>query len=542
MTLRLEIDDTIANASAAASIFECAETANVAIPTSCRKNGKCRECLVEVLDGMDLLESPGAEEDSVQSPFRLSCCARFSGAEGLVRCRTLRRGSMQIATEGEELSSIDFETDPVVRREDGVLKLHGGSVGDDSGPLLGISIDIGTTTVVLRVVDLETGQTLETRSFENPQRFGGSDVMARIQYDIEHPGRQLQRTLLAYLAREVGQLRCEPTSIYEYVVAGNSTMRDLFFGLDVTSIGQRPYRSLVEHEVERGERDDTTLSAPAKKLRLPAHPAASVFGLPLIRGHVGADAAACALAIDLANEDRLVALMDIGTNTELLIGNRERVVAASCPAGPAFEGGAISCGMPGVEGAIDRVTISSDGSATWSTIGDAPPQGICGSGLVACLSELRRTELLNELGRFEDESERFTLDAERNIYLSEADISELAQAKGANVAGFQLALKHNGSELDDVEVFYLAGGFAKHLDVDSARRIGLIPDLPDERIVQIGNASIEGATRALCSESRRRELSNLLRRVTHVELETDERFFDVFVDGCQFQAFGSSQP
>jgi uncharacterized 2Fe-2S/4Fe-4S cluster protein (DUF4445 family) len=413
-----------------------------------------------------------------------------------------------------------------------------GEPGGGSSSIHGLAADIGTTTVVLRLVDLETGALVASSSFENPQRFGGSDVMARIRYDAEHPGRILQRTLIAYLTHAIEDFPCSPESIFEIVVAGNSTMRDLFFGLDVQTIGQRPYRSLTEHELVAVARATTSLAVPARKLRLPAHPAARVYGLPLISGHVGADAAACILATRLLDEERLVAVMDIGTNTEVVVGDRERLFVASCPAGPAFEGGLVASGMPALDGAIEAVSVAPDGAASVRVIGGGAPQGVCGSGLVDALGELLRTGRMDSLGRFTGGPEPFILDAASGIALRELDVSHLAQAKGANVAGLSIILEQAGVEFDEIDAFYLAGGFARHLRLDAARRIGLVPDLPDSVIRQVGNATIEGATVALLSTSRRRELERYVRRAVHVELETSPRFFDHFVDGCQFQPFG----
>ncbi len=237
------------------------------------------------------------------------------------------------------------------------------------------------------------------------------------------------------------------------------------------------------------------------------------------------------LAFDLAHEDRLVAIMDIGTNTELMVGNRHRILAASCPAGPAFEGGGIACGMPALEGAIERVEIH-DGGFELEVVGGGAPAGICGSGLISLLSELLRTGLMNDRGRFEDGVERIDLD--QGVYFLESDVNELAQAKGANSAGLAVVLDRAGIGFQDIEVFYVAGGFGRHLDVDAAMRIGLIPPVPRSRIVQAGNAAIEGATLALLSEGKRREMEELVRRVEHCRLETHPRFFDFFVDGCQF--------
>jgi uncharacterized 2Fe-2S/4Fe-4S cluster protein (DUF4445 family) len=236
----------------------------------------------------------------------------------------------------------------------------------------------------------------------------------------------------------------------------------------------------------------------------------------------------------------LIALMDIGTNTELIVGNRRRILAASCPAGPAFEGGAISCGMPALDGAIEDVRIDSDGIFHLSVIGGIAPEGICGSGLVALMSELLRTGRMNERGRFEDDLHRIALDREHDIFFLESDVNELAQAKGANIAGLQVVFGNYGIEFDEAAVFYLAGGFGRHMNAAAAARIGLIPSIPEGRIVQIGNAAIEGATIALLSQSKRRELEQLVRRVEHCRLETHPQFFDFFVDGCQFKPLEST--
>jgi uncharacterized 2Fe-2S/4Fe-4S cluster protein (DUF4445 family) len=278
-----------------------------------------------------------------------------------------------------------------------------------------------------------------------------------------------------------------------------------------------------------GKRATTSLTETGQRCLLPIHPKAGVWGAPILSGHVGADAAACMLAIDIAHEERLVAIMDIGTNTELIVGNRDRILAASCPAGPAFEGGAIKCGMPALEGAIEDVSIDDDGAVRLGVIGGVPPTGICGSGLVDVLSELLRTGRMNELGRFEE------WELAPGIWFTENDASELAQAKGANVAGLQAVCDMYDIDFDDIDVFYLAGGFGQHLKPAASRRIGLIPDLPDSKIVQAGNAAIEGAAIALLSQSKRRELEDLVKRVEHCRLETHPRFFDYFVEGCQFK-------
>jgi uncharacterized 2Fe-2S/4Fe-4S cluster protein (DUF4445 family) len=195
--------------------------------------------------------------------------------------------------------------------------------------------------------------------------------------------------------------------------------------------------------------------------------------------------------------------------------------------------------MPALDGAIEQITIDNDGNFHCRVIGDGAPTGICGSGLVDLVSELLRTGRMNELGRFEDQGTRVAVDEKRGIYFLERDVNEVAQAKGANVAGLHTVLSSYGVQFDDIEVFYLAGGFGRHLDVAAAKRIGLIPNLPDSKFVQIGNAAIEGATIALLSTSKRAELEALVKTVEHCRLETHPRFFDFFVEGCQFKPIES---
>jgi len=520
MTARVTINGCTTDAAFGATLFDCAESLGVRVPTSCNKQGKCKECIVEIADGMDAISAPQEQERHLSGAFRLACRTHITAA-GPIRCHTMRRGHMRIERRASGLPPAELDA------------------GARDG--YGLALDLGTTTVVLRLVNLRTGEIVADASFENPQRFAGSDIMARIHYDSEHPGKLLRRTLAGYLTHAIQEFPVDPAQIREMVVVGNSTMRDLFFRHSVYSIGQSPYRSITEIEMAEGQRAGTSLQETGRRCLLPIDPQAKVYGAPIVSGHVGADAAACMLAVDLAHEDRLVAIMDIGTNTELIVGNRKRILAASCPAGPAFEGGAIACGMPALEGAIERVRIGEDGDVDFDVIGGGVPAGICGSGLVSLMSELMRTGRMNERGRFEDGPGRITLDAANDIYFLESDVNELAQAKGANVAGLQAVFSNYGIGFGDIDVFYLAGGFGRHLDLDAAIRIGLIPAIARSRIVQVGNAAIEGATIALVSESRRREMEDLVRRVEHCRLETHPRFFDFFVDGCQFQRIPAAE-
>lgn len=538
MGYRLRIDDLEIGVPEGTTLFDAAESLGVRVPTSCQKQGKCRECLFEIEAGEEHLSDPEPQEEHLGERFRLSCRARLA-RPGIVRAHTMRRGALRIEESAREVGD-DREPggDPRFRRDGERLLCGDRPVGRITTAPLGLAVDVGTTTVVLRLDDLESGRRLATLSFENPQRFGGSDVMSRIRYDTDHRGRLLQRVLLGYLARAIDELPGNRSAIVDVVIAANTTMRDLLFGLDVASIGQLPYRSLTEHELDAGARSTTGLDLAASRLRLELHPAARVYGLPLVSSHVGADAAACLLATDIADRKSVSACMDIGTNTEVIIGNCDRILAASCPAGPAFEGGGVLCGVPGLDGAIEHLRLNERGVESLEIVGGGPPIGICGSGLIDLLGELLRTGRMNAQGRYTSGDRRFVLDRERRIALTEADITELAQAKGANAAGMRILAHRFGIDIGEIDRLYLAGGFGRHIDVSSARRIGLIPDLPEDRVFQVGNAALEGASLALHSVDRRDRLERLVRAVEHVSLESQDNFFDYFVDGCQFEPFG----
>ena len=545
MAALLTINGLTVEAAPGATLFDCAESLGIRVPTSCHKQGKCKECMVEVAEGAGLLSPMTEAEKHLKGRFRLSCQTYVTGASGLVRCHTMRRGQMRIEGCGMGLpaSSRAVPLDPAVTRDGDRILIDGVEVdrcgGPNVSPIHGLAMDLGTTTVVVRLLNLETGEVIADTSFENPQRFGGAEVMSRIAYDTDHPGKLLMRTLAGYLRHAIEKFPVDPKTIYEMVVVGNSTMRDLFFRQNVYSIGQTPYRSITEIEMAEGKRATTSLVQSGLRSLLPIHPRARVYGAPIVSGHVGADAAACMLAVDLAHEERQIAIMDIGTNTELIVGNKDRILAASCPAGPAFEGGAIACGMPALDGAIEEVAIDNDGSFRLKVIGGGKPEGICGSGLVDALSELLRTGQMNDKGRFEDDRHRIPLwcgpEADDDVFLLESDVNELAQAKGANVAGLHVVFSTCGIDFEDIDVFYLAGGFGRHLKVEASKRIGLVPWIDSAKIVQAGNAAIEGATIALLSKTKRQELEELVRKVQHCRLETHPGFFDFFVEGCQFK-------
>lgn len=534
---------------AGATLFDYADRAATRVPSSCARSGICHECVVRIDAGLSALSPRAEAERFLQDPFRLACQTEVTDLSAEVAFQPLRR-SPRILTGGSRTDQNRTDQNRTGRERtidpepgDGSGAARSGAAGAVRdrfrGRELGLAIDLGTTTVVIEVVDLQAEATIVTASFANPQGFAGSDIMHRISYaagaftgELQHAIASAINTEIRTVARSCGFRR---TSITQIVVAGNPTMRDILFGLDVQGLGQRPYRSSVEADFRAGRRATTALEAPARRLGLHLNPRARAIGLPIIGSHVGADTAACLLAIGMADLDRPVMLVDVGTNTEVVVGHRNRMIAASCPAGPAFEGGQIAYGMPAYDGAIESLVREGD-RFSFRTIGGAPPEGICGSGLIDLIAELRRHGLITPKGVFTADRRLREIDvAPGGITFSRADASALAQAKAANYCGQVIAMRHFGIEPADLDRLYLAGGFATFVDPRNAIDIGMLAPVPVERIEKVGNAAVEGARIALLSAAERKRIDALAQRIEHVELELEPDFFDLFVDGCRFE-------
>ena len=522
-------------------IFDYADEIEVRVPTSCGRTGICHECIIEVRQGMQSLCERTEAEAFLRENYRLACQAAVEDTAGDVEFTLLRRTPKILTKQTRR----NVQLDPAVTRDGEQVFYRGELIDKYRGRMLGLAIDVGTTTVVLELVDLETGEEVFNESFENPQRFGGSDIMNRISYDAGDFNGELHNAFINTLNTEIRGMCAESNItrhvIYEIVIVGNATMRDLCFGLNVQPIGQKPYKSMIEHEVLDGKRKTTTLCESARRLRIAANKNARVWGAPLIASHVGGDVVADLVAIDMVHQTGTVMLVDAGTNTEVVIGNKDRLLAASCPAGPAFEGGLVTYGMPGCEGAIETLRFERGNGDqppsgfAYETIGDAPPQGLCGSGLIDLIAELRRNDMMTPKGVFADKANRFDIVPEQGITFSRNDASELAQAKAANYCGQIILMRKFGVTPETVDKLYLAGGFANYVDVQAAIDIGFLAPVPVERIEKVGNAAAQGARELMLSQTKRDEIEQLIKNIEHVELETMEDFFDVFVEGCQFK-------
>jgi len=514
------------------TLFDYADEVSTAVPASCRRTGRCRECVVEVRQGIEHLSPRTEPEAYLKGQFRLACQAQVEDVSSDIEFAIIRRRMRILGASDEPHGRLD----PVVTADDLAVRYAGQPIDLRRDHVLGLAIDIGTTTVVVQIIDLLTGHAVAGAALENPQRFGGSDVMTRISYEKDFPGAMLlalRRALnheLRDLYREHGIDRHE---VYEAMIVANSTMRDLFFGIDIGPIGEFPYKSLTELAMLAGEVPTTWLRRRAHEVGLLMNPHGRVVGAPLIASHVGADTAADLTAVDFGGGSGVRMLVDIGTNTEVVVTDGRRYLAASCPAGPAFEGGLLRFGMPGADGAIESVRLEGAGF-TFETIGGNEPAGICGSGLVDILAEMRRCDWMNAEGRFHEGLDEVFVAPDQGISFSRSDASLLAQAKAANAVGQRILLRRLGVTADQVERVYLAGGFANAVNVVNAMAIGLLAPVPPERVERVGNAALHGAAALLLSSSHRDALEALVGRIEHVELETEADFFELFVDGCRF--------
>ncbi len=426
------------------------------------------------------------------------------------------------------------------------------SLTSPATPLLGMAVDIGTTKVAGYLVDLISGETLAMRGIMNPQIVYGEDVMARIAYTIEHEdGLEVLQTAIVNAVNELARDLCadatagetlqtapplEPSHIVEAVVVGNTAMHHLFLGLPVRQLGLAPYVAAVS----------APLDIKAKEIGLRLAPGATIHLLPNIAGFVGADHVAMLMATS-ANlpTEHVVVRLDIGTNTEITLAANGRFMACSTASGPAFEGAHIRDGMRAAEGAIERVRIS-DGRVEYQTVGNGLPVGICGSGILDAIAQLKLASALSRRGALDqahplvrqgaDGPEVLLASAHvtrhgRDIVLNRKDVGEIQLSKGAMRAGIEILLDQFGLVADDIDEFIIAGAFGTYIDVASAVTIGMFPSIPLERFRQVGNAAGIGAKLALLSVAQRAQASALATQVEYLELTNYPGFANEFAKG-----------
>ncbi len=467
----------------------------------CGGHGRCRKCRVRLLEG-EL--PPAADEWHILTP-------REIGQGWRLACRAHAAADITLEIDQWETTILADDTE----------------FRFTPRPGLGAAVDVGTTTLVVQLLDLETGHVLAVRSGLNPQVSRGADVMSRVQAALSPEGRE---TLMRLIRVAIGSLLADglsrvpnPDRLAEVVIVGNTVMHHLFCGVDPEPLSRYPFRPA----------DDGLKTFRASELgwRLPADPL--VQFLPCLGGFVGSDILAGILAAGLDQRERLGGLLDLGTNGEIVFGSREGIVCASTAAGPAFEGGRISMGMRASTGAIAEVEVSA-GVLRFHVLGGGAPRGICGSGLVDVVAAGLKTGRIGPSGRFTDGSKDWPLLGP--VTLLQRDVRELQLAKAAVGAGARILLRHLGAGKDTIERVYLAGAFGNYVDRASARRIGLI-DFPEEKVTPAGNTALLGAKLALFrTRPEERDFAALRRLVRHVPLADDPDFEDVYVESMGFPA------
>ena len=386
-----------------------------------------------------------------------------------------------------------------------------------------IAFDLGTTTVVAYLMDGITGQTLSKTSCMNPQAQFGADVISRIEYAMEGHAREYDNIILtskltASTAKRAG---ISPADITAASIVGNTAMHHLLLEIDPKPLTVPPYMPNVS--------EGLTLS-PAGLL--PINPGGTVRILPNIAGFVGADTVGCLLATKLDTLEDLTLMIDIGTNGEMVLGSKNRRIACSTAAGPAFEGAKIECGMRGAPGAVDHVTVE-DGKLRFHVIGEGDAVGLCGSGLLDLIAALLETEEISESGRMESGT-TYQLEGTK-VYLTQKDVREVQLAKAAIRAGIELMCKRMGVKAADIRQVLLAGAFGNYLDPNSACAIGMIPPVLRERIVPIGNAAGEGAKMAVLNVEEYEYSKRLAQGTEFLELASMPEFNDCYVDCLCFE-------
>jgi uncharacterized 2Fe-2S/4Fe-4S cluster protein (DUF4445 family) len=590
------------------TLFDAASWNGIAIDSTCGGHGTCKKCRVRIAEdppAPSSLDVRAYTADELKQGWRLACrtaATRDTQVEvpplttrpkaatvgvgrqvilrPAVQKRYLELAEPTLADQASDLERVLARLDDLEPRADlAVLRTLGRTLreagykvtavvvddvliavepGDTTGRRFGLAFDLGTTTVVATLLDLSTGTPAAVESALNKQQPFGADVITRISATMMDPGaldklQQLAQETLGELARTVCRRGgVAPHEVYEVAVAGNATMTHLVLGIDPEPLGVAPFILSARLFPE--------VLAADLGLAGSVHPRARAVVFPSFGAYAGGDITAGLLAAGMDRDARVRLFIDIGTNCEIVLGNREWLLATAAPAGPAFEGAAIRCGMRAADGAIEVVAMTPD-ELTLKVIGDAAPQGLCGSGLVDAVTGLVRVGLLDSSGRFVSAEQAravapglagrlasvgkervFVLhwrgEVAESIYLSQRDVRELQFAKAAIAAGWQILLEQAGLTAADVKQVLLAGSFGSYLSPASAIRIGLVPAVPVPRVVSAGNVAGEGAKMALLSLRERAGGLALLEEVRYVELSDRAGFNDRFVDQLPFPPEG----
>lgn len=593
------------------SFLDAARAVDIDVTATCGARGKCRGCRVKVLKGSvappTIMDEVQLGPDEVHEGFRLACQTKTIADTEIMLAPPQTEGGHQILGSGErrgqhagiELGSgvekkfvtavipmdeheqsSDIEeilvatgasqsgplAPDLLRKLPGVLRKEKGAVtvttfngdildieaGDTTEHKYGMAFDIGTTSIVGGLLDLDSGEQLASVGEVNPQAVYGGDLMSRLafaQFDLAAL-RKLRARAVQSISDQIKEA-CEkadvaPEHIYKVVIVGNTAMHHIFLGIDPTYVGLAPYSPSIRNAIEM----------PARDLLLKTIPNATVCMLPIVAGFVGADAIGAVLATRIFESEEIRALVDIGTNGEVIMGRKGKLMACSAPAGPALEGAQIKHGMRGAIGAIEKVHI--DGDVICETIGNAPATGLCGSGLIDAAASLLKSGVLQSSGRFRAKDDPILPPAlaarlsgsggksefalvlaeesgkDEDITLTQEDIRQLQLAKGAIYSGILMLQRIMEVSDEELAELQLAGGFGNYINIESAVAIHLLTPLPLEKITYVGNAALMGAEMALISETERKRADVLAKEIEHVSLAARMDFQEIFIEAMCF--------
>ena len=578
------------------TLFSAAHWIGLPIDSTCGGRGTCGKCKVRVITGgveVTTADHRLLRSEEVQGGWRLSCQARIydditcevpqllrvpkAATMGLGRLVILDPNVRKVYLELTEPTLEDQRSDvvrlrdalteeghdmtagvPVLRTLPLVLREAGFKVtavlagehlvaveaGDTTGECFGVAFDVGTTTLVGTLMNLRTGMAAGVLSTLNGQAPFGADVISRISHGMNGPDavRELQAAVVATMNSILGQLYeqtgVSPARTYEAVTVGNATMLHLLFGIDPSPLAVMPFTPAFMEP----------MSVASREVGLDIHPNGFIQTLPALGAYVGADIVAGVLATNILREEKMRVFVDVGTNGEIVLGNAQRALATAAPAGPAFEGSQIRCGMRATDGAIEGVQLS-DRVELQVIGGDIPATGICGSGLVDAVAQLLLVGLLDHSGRMKEAADvpghpladrLFEVDGVRafllaeGVYLSQRDVRELQFAKGSIATGIQVLMDILGVTTADLDEVLLGGSFGSYLNPESAKIIGLVPPVEVDRIIAVGNSAGEGAKIALLSYRERQVAFELPSRIEYIELSGRADFNDTFVAVLQF--------
>ena len=592
-TVLFKPDDVSVSVDRGTTILDAAVRAGVDLNSSCGSKGTCKKCKVIVEGPVEIEARSELDQKMLDKGYRLACQTHITGEVTVFVPEEARLQAHQIMDKHDEhglvsLSPLTEEKgiklDPpslvdslgdlerlaryldidagqlglplsVLRELPSTLRSSGWkvsvvrdaadlggsivSITSGKGCNFGAALDIGTTTVVLSLIDLLTGRTLATASEYNRQSRAGDDVISRIAQAEEGGLEELQDLVIQTINHLIMEVRASASKlvgqcdITAMSVTGNTTMMHLFLGLDPSHIRYDPYIPVT----------NMPPLVRAKDLGLGINPNAPIYCVPGRASFVGGDIIADVISSGMHKRDELALLIDVGTNGEVALGNNDFLVSCSTSAGPAFEGGEVACGMRAMAGAIERISISERLDIKAKVIGGRAPLGICGSGLIDLVAQMFLRGIIDKKGRIQDiaskrirrtdEGGEFVVFQEdrgkgKQIVITDSDLANIIRTKAAVYAGCSVLLKALENVFEDLDRVYIAGGFGNYIDVENAILIGLLPDLPRERFRFIGNAALAGAVQTLLSEPKRREARQVYEAMTYLELTNSQLFFDEF--------------